>query len=67
MAGSALYQALYINLVSHVISQDHKISQDGWEPLTVSHHSVKFSNHRHFDSGDITILVFHMILQYHLT
>lgn len=28
-------------LVSHVILQDHKISKDGWEPLTISYHPIK--------------------------
>ena len=31
----------------------------------VSHHSTKFSGHNQCNIGDITILVFYLILQYH--
>ena len=44
-------------LVCHVISQDHQV------PIKVSYYPAKFGGHRHSDSGDIVVFVFHVILQ----
>ena len=32
----------------------------------MSHHPAKFGGHRHYSSGDIMVLVFHLIFQYHV-
>ena len=37
-----------------------------WEPLMINHHATKIGGHRHCGSGDIMILVCHMILQDHV-
>ena len=37
-----------------------------WEPLMMNHHATKIGGHRHCGSGDIMILVCHMILQDHV-
>ena len=39
----------------------------GWEPFKVSHQPGKFGFHRPCGSGDIMVLVWHVILQYQAT
>ena len=39
----------------------------GKKPLMTSKHPVKFCDHRHCSSGDITVLVCHVILYDHVT
>ena len=34
-----------------------------WEPLMVSHHSVKFDGHWHCGGGYTMVLVYHMVLR----
>ena len=36
------------------------------EPLKLSHHSFRFGGHGHYGSGDIIVLVCHVILQVHV-
>ena len=37
------------------------------EPFKESLHPVEFDDHRHCSSGDITVLVFYVILEDHVT
>ena len=48
----------------HVTWQDHVVK--GYTTLwfgspQVSHHPIKFNDHRHYSSGDITVLAYHVI------
>ena len=53
-------------LVCFVILENHVTtgwSTYGWDPLKVSHHSIKFGSHRHCGSGSILVFACHMMLQ----
>ena len=50
-------------LIHHVISQDHMTQEQSnfLGTLDVSHHLAKFSEHRHYWTGDVIFLVCHVI------
>ena len=53
--------------VCHVTLQDHVIrTLCELEPFKISHHPTKFRGRSHCDSGDIMVLVFHVISQDHV-
>ena len=37
-----------------------------WEPLKVIQHPTKYGHHSHFGSGDLIVLVCHLILEDHV-
>ena len=65
-----------MTLQDHVIKESYDFKKTKWskgyvtlygqEPIKKSHHPAKFGVHRHCGSGDITILVCHVILQDHM-
>ena len=61
------YSSGSITLICHVISQ-YLVTQEpcyfaGRIPLKICHHPAKFDGHRTCGSGDIVVLVYHMISQ----
>ena len=57
-------------LIYHVISQDSLIQGSCkiyvWELLAVFCHLDKFGDHRHYDSEDIMVLIFHLTSRDHM-
>ena len=52
----------------HVTLQDHMIRSSlsclyGYKPLKVCHHPTTFGGHRQYGSGDVMVLVCHVISQ----